>query len=86
MTLFETLGEICRPTTKQNLNQDEAQKVADCFFKSSYEMALASLRNGLNLAKQQNNIKLIKLIEADINLYVNMIAQRELDQLRNGGK
>lgn len=77
--LFETLAQATKPY--QNLSKENAQEIADVFFKSSIEMAIASLKTGLELASKSKNIKLMKIIKQDIETYTEMWAERELEIL-----
>lgn len=79
--LFETLAQATKPAPYQNLSKENAQKIADVFFKSSIEMAIASLKTGLELASKSKNIKLMKIIKQDIETFVEMWAERELERL-----
>lgn len=62
----------------QNLTEKEAQEIADVYFKSSIEMAIASLQSGLTHAKRINNLRLVLLLEKDIATYMDMYTKREL--------
>lgn len=62
----------------QNLSEKEAQEIADVYFKSSIEMAIASLQSGLTHAKRINNLRLVLLLEKDIATYMDMYTKREL--------
>lgn len=74
MSLFETMAEICKP--EQNLKKEQAQEIADCFFNSSLEMAIASLKNGLNLAEKTKNFSLQELIKKDLATFREMIREK----------
>lgn len=65
----------------QNLSAEQAQEVADVYFKSSIEMAIASLQSGLAHAKKTNNLNLVALLEKDIATYMDMFNNRELEKL-----
>ncbi len=75
--VFETLAQASKPAPYQNLSEKECQEICDVYFKSSLEMAIASLQSGLTFAKKTNNIKLVKLLERDIETFVQMHAERE---------
>lgn len=62
----------------KNLTEKEAQEIADVYFKSSIEMAIASLQSGLTHAKRINNLRLVLLLEKDIATYMDMHTKREL--------
>lgn len=62
----------------KNLTEKEAQEIADVYFKSSIEMAIASLQSGLTHAKRINNLRLVLLLEKDIATYMDMYTKREL--------
>ena len=61
----------------QNLTEKEAQEIADVYFKSSIEMAIASLQSGLAHAKRINNLKLAALLEKYIETFLAMWNERE---------
>ena len=79
--LFETLAQATKPAPYQNLSKENAQEIADVFFKSSIEMAIASLKTGLELASISKNVKLMKIIKQDIETFVEMWSERELEKL-----
>lgn len=66
---------------EQNLKKEQAQEIADCFYNSSLEMAIASLNSGLSLAIKMNNKRLQSLIEKDIATYSEMM--RETNEQKN---
>jgi hypothetical protein len=74
MSIFETLAQATKP--EQNLKKEQAQEIADCFYNSSLEMAIASLENGLRLAKNTKNIFLEKIIEKDLITFREMIREK----------
>lgn len=59
--------------TELNLKKEQSQEIADCFFNSSLEMAIASLENGLRLAESTKNVKLQELIEKDLATFREML-------------
>lgn len=77
-TLFEVACEAAKPKPYLNLSKDEAQEIADVYFKGAIDMAIASLRNGYNFALKMNNQKLAILIEKDIETYLAIWAEREM--------
>lgn len=83
--IFETIAQATKPERKTaiNLSESACQEIADVYFKSSIEMAIASLQSGLSHAKRTNNLKLIGLLERDIETYCDMFNKRELKTFNN---
>ena len=77
-SLFEIAKQAAKPLPYQNLTEAQAIEVAEIYFKSSIEIAIASLQSGLAYAKRTNHLKLIDLIEKDIATYCDMFNKREL--------
>lgn len=78
-TLFETVVKATEAANKnyeENLKISEAQELADCFFNSSLVLAIASLKNGLRIAENTRNIRLIKIIEKDLNTFRKMLREK----------
>jgi len=74
-------ADVSKPSPYQNISKENAQEIADVFFKGSIEMAIASLKTCLELASKQKNIKLMKIIKQDIETYTEMWTERELEIL-----
>jgi len=78
-SIFKQVAQVAKPNPYMNLSKEQAQEIADVYFKSSIEMAIASLRSGLEFAKRTNHLKLVDLLEKDIETYLAIWAEREED-------
>lgn len=80
--LFETLSQATKPAPYQNLSKESANHlVRNIYFKSGIEAVVVMLTSGLEHAKRINNLKLAKLIEQDIETFIALWAERELEIL-----